>query len=79
MQAVFYDGVTADRHEVEVDVGRDSIRVAGADPVAFSELSVADEDKQYLVLSRKDHPGWRLIFDQPVDAELRARLPQPSR
>ena len=78
MRAVFHDGVTADRYEVAAEVDGDSLRL-GSDRVLLSHLSVADEDKRWLVLSRREHPGWRLILDQPVDAELRAKLPRPSR
>jgi len=77
MRAIFYDGVTADRHEVDVDLNGDGLSW-GIDDAPLADLSVADEDKQRLVLSRKDHPGWRLIFDQPVDPQFRALLPRPS-
>jgi hypothetical protein len=78
MRAVFYDGVTADRHEVEVELDGDALGW-GSERVPLVALSVADEDRQRLVLSRKEYSGWRLIFEQPVDSELRARLPHPSR
>ena len=81
MRAVYYDGVTADRHEVEVEILEESLRLAGAssDRIAVSELSVADEDSRCLILSRMDIPGWRLIIDQPVDADFRAKLPRSAR
>jgi Zn-dependent protease with chaperone function len=83
-RAIFYDGVTADRHEVEVGPGREqSLMLSGEDidsaSVAFAELAVVDEDRRLLVLSRAGHPGWRLLFDQPVDPALRALLPRPAR
>ena len=81
MRALFYDGITADRHEVEIALDGDGLKFEGdaSAAVALAELSVADEDRRCLILSRKDHPGWRLVVDQPVDAEFRARLPRPSR
>jgi beta-barrel assembly-enhancing protease len=78
VRAVLYDGVTADRHEVDVEIDGDALRV-GLDVVPLSELSIADEDRERLILSNKDRPGWRLIIGQPVDAEFRSRLPRPSR
>lgn len=78
MRAVFYDGVTADRHELDAELDGDRLRV-GPDRVSLSELAVADEDKNCLMLSRAGHPGWRLIFDQPVDPEFRSLLPRPAR
>ena len=78
MRAVFYDGVTADRHEIDVELADDGLQV-GPECVPLSELSVADEDKSSLILSRAGHPGWRLIFDQLIDPEFRARLPRPAR
>ena len=81
MRAVLYDGVTADRHEVDIELAGETLRLGGAEPpeVALPDLAVADEDQQRLILSHKDRPGWRLIVDQPIDPELRARLPRPSR
>ena len=32
-----------------------------------------------LIVSRTGHPGWRLMFDQPVDPAIRALLPRPAR
>ena len=78
MRAVLYDGVTADRHEVEVEVDGDVLRV-GPDSVALAGLAVADEDQRCLILSHKERHGWRLIVDQPADPEFRARLPKASR
>lgn len=78
MRAVFYDGVTADRHEVEVVLDGDALLIT-TDRVPLSELSVADEDKERLVISRSGQAGWRLILTQPVDPEFRASLPRPSR
>lgn len=83
MRAIFYDGITADRHEVEVGPDGESLRLSGPDiaptSVPFAELAVSDEDKKLLVLSRQGHPGWRLLLDQPVDPALRALLPHPAR
>lgn len=81
MRAVLYDGVTADRHEVDAEIEGDSLRLSGdrSDSLSINDLGIADEDSHRLVLSLRDHPGWRLIVDQPVDAGFRARLPRPSR
>ena len=82
MRAIFYDGVTADRHEVEVGWTDEVLRVITASQereIAWQELGVGDEDRQLLVLSRAGCPGWRLIFEQPVDPELRSRLPKAGR
>lgn len=78
MRAVLYDGVTADRYEVDGALDGDVLSL-GTDGVLLSELEVADEDGERLVLARAAQHGWRLIFDQPVDPEFRARLPRPSR
>lgn len=77
MRAVFYDGITADRYEVDVELDGDAL-VLRSDRVTLSELLVADEGKQVLILARKDHPGWRLTLDQPIAHEFRAKLPRPS-
>ena len=83
MRAIHYDGVTADRHEVEIEAGDGSLTIRGPGEgravVPAAELAVADEDARLLVLFRAGHPGWRLIFDQPVDPALRALLPGPAR
>ena len=82
-RAIHYDGATADRHEAEVELGDGALamRGVGVEPieVPVAELAVADEDSRLLVLSRSGYPGWRLIFDQPVDPALRAMLPRTVR
>ena len=83
-QATFYDGLHAERYTAEVvPAGARSIRVTPSvgDPVEIDadELIVADEDQQQLLLSRRGMPGWRLILEQPVDADLRAALPGTNR
>lgn len=77
-RAIFYDGVNAERHEVDVDPTPDGLRVGGEE-VAAAELALVDEDGRSLTLSRRDRPGWRLIVDQPVDAAIRSMLPRGSR
>ena len=84
MQAIFYDGLNAERFTAEVVVaGPRSIRVTPSVgemvELETDELTIADEDQQQLILSRRGMPGWRLIFDQPVDPELRAVLPGTNR
>lgn len=84
VRATFYDGINAERYTAEVVVGGPrSILVtpSSGEPVELEadELTVADEDKQQLVVSRRGMPGWRLILDQPVDPELRAALPGTNR
>jgi Zn-dependent protease with chaperone function len=83
-RAIFYDGVTANRHDVAVSLGSEnSLMLSGegiaAVSVPFAELAVVDEDARLLMLSRASYPGWRLLFDQPVDPALRALLPRPAR
>ncbi len=83
-RAILYNGVNAERYPVEVGLaGEDMIRVTpeGDAPVdvPLDELAIADEDKVQLIVSRRFVPGWRLILDQPVDPDLRARLPHPPR
>jgi len=78
MRAVYYDGVTADRHDLDVELDGDWLQV-GPDRVPLAELAVADEDKSRLVLSRAGSAGWRLILEQPIEPEFRTRLPRPTR
>lgn len=82
-RAIHYDGVTADRHVVEVELGDRKLilRGPGETPsdVPADEITIADEDSRLLVLARAGHPGWRLILDQPVDPALREILPLPAR
>lgn len=81
--AIFYDGVTADRRSVDVELAGDGIGIAAANGtpelVPVDQLAVADEDRERLILSRRDAPGWRLILSQPVDPALRSALPRTSR
>jgi hypothetical protein len=81
--AIHYDGVTADRYEVEVESRERALTLRGPgetrSDVPACELAIADEDGRQLILSRTGHPGWRLIFDQPIDPALQAMLPCPPR
>lgn len=83
IRAIYYDGVTADRHEVMVESDGGELLLSGPDvervEVPLAELLVADEDQRLLILSRSGHPGWRLLLEQPVDPALRALLPHPPR
>ena len=81
-RATFFDGLTADQHDVEVGTedGELTILVGGErKTVSADELSVVDEDQRSLILSRKGWAGWRLILDQPVDEAVRNLLPKPNR
>ena len=82
-RAIFYDGVTADRRKVEVDLVGGAIALRSVDgvrsDVPADQLAIVDEDKTKLILSRRDLPGWRLILAQPVDPALQAMLPRTSR
>ena len=80
VQATFYDGINAERYTAEVTaLGEGSILVTPSvgEPIELGsdDLTVADEDKMHLILSRRGFNGWRLILDQPVDPALRAALP----
>jgi len=84
VQATFYDGLNAERYTAEVvPSGARSIRVTPSTgesvEIDADELTIADEDQQQLILSRRGMPGWRLILDQPVAPELRAALPGTNR
>ena len=83
-RAILYDGVHAERYSAEVELsGDDAIRVTldggAATDVPVDELVIADEDNRHLIVSRRGFAGWRLILDQPVDPDLRARLPNAAR
>ena len=81
-RAIFYDGVTADRRKVDLDLADGAIGLTASDGVRSDapadQLAVVDEDKTKLILSRRDVPGWRLILAQPVDPAIRAMLPRAS-
>ena len=82
-RAIFYDGVTADRRKVDLDLADGAIGLTASDgvrsDVPADQLAVVDEDKTKLILSRRDVPGWRLILAQPVDPAIRAMLPRAAR
>ena len=79
-RAILYDGVHAERYPIDVAlVGDDLLRLGAHGDVPLDQLAVADEDKTQLILSRRGCVGWRLILDQPVDPDLRARLPNAAR
>ena len=82
-RAILYDGVTADRRIVDVDLGDKVIGVTLPDGMRgearADQLAVVDEDEKSLTLSRRDVPGWRLILVQPVDPDLKAMLPRTAR
>ena len=81
-KATLFDGVTADQHDVALSVSGGHLRIArpGAEEeIATGELTVVDEDRRFLVLGRRGHPGWRLVAEQPVDPEIRKQLPVAAR
>ncbi|MGI8931981.1 MAG: M48 family metallopeptidase [Sphingomicrobium sp.] len=82
-RAIFYDGVTADRRKVDLDLADGAIGLTAPDgtrsTVPADQLAVVDEDKTKLFLSRRDVPGWRLILAQPVDPAIKAMLPRAAR
>ena len=82
-QAIFYDGINAERYTAQVAVaGPRSIHVTPSigEPVELDadDLTVADEDRKQLTLARRGMPGWRLILTLPIDPALRAALPGAS-
>lgn len=77
-RAILYDGITAERRQVNVAAYRQELRV-GDDAVPADQLGLVDEDGRSLTLSRGDQPGWRLILAQPVDPAIRALVPGSSR
>ena len=82
MRAILYDGVTADRRRVDIELTADGLALRGdegVDVVAASQLELVDESATALTLSRLDRPGWRLILPQPVDPAVRSILPTGSR
>ena len=83
-RVILYNGVNAERYPSQVALSTDGwLRIipdgGGAIDVPVDELTIADEDKQQLIVSRRNVSGWRLIIDQPVDAALRAALPGTPR
>lgn len=81
--AKLFDGQTAYDHDVEISVDDNRLRMAMPDgsveAIELSDLSILDEDRRDMTLSRAGQPGWRLIVAQPVDEQLRAKLRKPSR
>ena len=81
-RATYFDGITADQHDVEVSAEGDALVIeigSERNTVSADELAVVDEDGRSLTLSRKGWSGWRLVLDQPVDESIRALLPKASR
>ena len=77
-RGTLFDGTTADRHEVGVEAGSEALLVGG-EAIPADQLAVVDEDREFLVMSRKDSHGWRLTLDQPVDPAIRSLLPKAGR
>lgn len=84
-EAFLFDGVTADRHHV--DVGADDnallVRLSGHpdDPpirIDGADLHVVTDDAQRLTLGRKDHEGWRLTLTKPEPAAVRTLVGRGS-
>ena len=83
MRAIFYDGVTAMRREVELLATPDGIDLAWGDGerdrVSADQLTRLDSDRGTLRLGRRDRPGWRLILPANAAASLADLLPAEAR
>lgn len=79
MEAILYDGITADRHRVRVDADAQSLVVTypdgQRDTLDPHDLVVVSTDPRRITLGRKESAGWRLILPQPVDPTVAAKLP----
>ena len=81
-RGTLFDGLTADQHEADIRAENGELVIeTGGDRTAISvgDLSIVDEDRRMLVLSRKGWAGWRLVLEQPVDESVRALLPKAGR
>ncbi|MCA1654182.1 MAG: M48 family metallopeptidase [Sphingomicrobium sp.] len=83
MQATFYDGVTAIRHEADVRVADDRLDLAWGvgeeDSIASDLLLRLDGPRESLRVGRSDRPGWRLIFPASAASVLGPLLPAEAR
>lgn len=70
-----YDGINARRHLVRVGRIRDELAIEGHDPVPLTDLIPRGEGHQP-IFGRKDNPGWRLGFDEPLPADWIEALPR---
>lgn len=79
MDAILYDGVTADRHQVRVEAEARQLVLAYPDGhtenVDPADLIVVNTDPRRITLGRKESAGWRLVLSQPVDAQIARHLP----
>ncbi|MEA1072570.1 M48 family metallopeptidase [Sphingomonas sp. LY160] len=82
-RGIYYDGVTAERHEVSVAAtnGTLSLTGSGISPidVPASELQTMETEKDRTLLGRAGHPGWRLTLQQPIDPTVASLLPRAGR
>ncbi len=74
MNAWHYDGRSAMRHAVAVELDGGALRLGG-ETVPIAELRPIG-DRARAVFARTGHEGWRLGFDSPLPPEWRAALPR---
>ena len=78
MDAWFYDGQTAVRRSVTVELGGDHLLIDRRMTIAFAELTrVGDTSRS--VFGRTGDPGWRLGFDSPLPPDWQDALPSHVR
>lgn len=76
------DGVTAQRHPVEVGWDSEGLAISGGvvtDTVRWDDLQFIDLLPEAFLLGRADRSGWRLRLGRDAPADLVARLPQRPR
>lgn len=69
-----YDGRSATRHAVTVEIDGGTLRI-GDEAVPISELRPIG-DRARAAFTRQGHEGWRLGFDEPLPPAWRAALPR---
>jgi beta-barrel assembly-enhancing protease len=78
-----YDGTTAYPHSVTVMARDSALQLIGregwSEIVEAHLLRLQDGAGADLRLFRADRPGWRLLIEKPVDQEIAALVPRPSR
>nr|WP_294848730.1 M48 family metallopeptidase [uncultured Sphingomonas sp.] len=82
MDAILYDGVTADRHQVRVEAGTGDLHLfglsAGPESIPATDLTIVDSDARRTTLGHRQRSGWRLVLAQPVAPDIAALLPKKS-